>query len=141
MCDIVDQRVEEFEEMKALSGDVVFAPVQVVEKEVSKPPKDCGRNRERVSQGENWQGNGKWHNGRQGSRGRSSSRTPSDSSSSHYRGCGVCRSLGRDSEHDYWQCKIAQAKRNGPFCGFCGSRGWECTHAFADCKKRLEPCT
>ena len=139
LCGIVDERVEELEEMRALSGEVAFAPVQVVEKEVvQQPPQDRGRGKERVTQGDSGWDHGKGEKGRQWSRGRSSSRVPSGSAANSYKSCGVCESLGRDSTHDYWQCKIAQTKCNGPFCGYCGLRGWECSHTFADCQKRLE---
>ena len=45
LCSIFDQRVEELEEMKALSDDVAFTPVRAVEQEkaiLSARPSSCG---------------------------------------------------------------------------------------------------
>jgi hypothetical protein len=47
LCIIVDQRVEELEELRALSGEKIFSPIQVVERGVRKrkvSEKERGRN-------------------------------------------------------------------------------------------------
>ena len=137
LCNIVDQRVEELDEMRALSDDVAFTPVRVVEQEKAtssaRPPwQGRGRNFVRprqperaTSQSSSWRSN-------------SSGRSWNDSSSSpSSEVCRTCRSLGKDHWHSHRNCALAKAKAEGPFCKYCASRDKECRHAFTTCTKRL----
>ena len=76
--------------------------------------------------------------GRSPSRASSVSRTSSQAESSTSDSiCRTCRSMKRDPHHDYRTCAVNKAKRSGPFCSYCGSRGLEYAHEYSSCKRRL----
>ena len=110
LCNIVDQRVEELEEMRALSDDVAFTPVRTVGKEEATssartPWQGRGRNFSRPKQPQRSTSQaGSW---RSNSSGRSWTES---SSSSNSETCRTCRSLGKDQWHSHWSCPLAKAR-------------------------------
>ena len=138
ICEIVDQRVEESEEMRALEGELATTPIPVIEKEATPPISHRTRDNDRANASGKWRENGRGHMDRSWNRSRSISRPSSRAESSNSREyCRVCRSLGLDSHHDFQNCSLAKAKRQGPFCSYCASRGWEYAHDYVRCKTRL----
>ena len=139
ICEIVDQRVEELEEMRVLEEGLATTPVRVVAKEEHPSKEERGRNKERVLASPTWSSHGKGYKGGHSlSRASSSSRTSSQTESTSSGGiCRVCRGLGLDSRHDYRGCAVSKDKQQGPFCSYCGSRGLEYKHEYSSCKRRL----
>ena len=111
LCEVVDQRVEQWEELQALVHEEAEERiVRVVAQQREVAPQVSSTPLARESQNQN--------------------------SKPAFGECKVCKEYGRNADHEWKQCEFSKKMRSeGKFCSWCAQRGHPPRHAYARCPK------
>ena len=124
LCEIVDERVEQMEELKAMAGEVgCEAPVRAVAQESSSSTETRVTVKDAPSKGKGKEA------------GSGALPCPAGKPASSVQ-CLACWHFGRHDSHDYKKCDFSrQVHREGKFCSWCARRGYEARHSYAGCTR------